>query len=79
MFNNPNYRSSAFYDSADPNWLAPSQIAKNSGPTYPGQTATFTFTWKAPSQTGTYHEPFAPIVAGQFMKDIGTAFNTTVQ
>lgn len=76
---NPIYRSSAFYDGSDSNWLSASQIAKNSGTTAPGQNATFSFKWKAPNAPGRYVEHFIPILDGVQLRDIGMAFVVDVQ
>jgi hypothetical protein len=78
MMNRPNYRSSAFYDSSDPEWLTHSLIAMPTGTVWPGQSTTFSFTWLAPTQAGYYNENFAPTVGGNFMQDDGLAFQTTV-
>lgn len=75
----PLYRTSSFYDSSDSRWLSSAQIKKTSGTTMPGETATFTFTWKAPPQTGVYREPFQIAIGGLFYPNLGTVFNTTVQ
>jgi hypothetical protein len=78
IMNRPVYRSSAFYDSGDIRWLSPGQIAKPNGTTWPGDTATFTFNWKAPGTTGPYMEAFVPAVGGRMLTDYGARFDTVV-
>jgi len=75
----PTYHNSSFYDSSDSSWLGSGQIKKTTGTVWPGQTATFTFNWKAPVQTGAYTENFMPSIGGLFLQDYGAAFPTTVQ
>jgi hypothetical protein len=74
----PLYRSTTFYDSSDNAWLANGQVRKSSGITQPGQSASFTYSWKA-SAIGTYKEPFQFAVSGWFYPDYGTNYVTTVQ
>ena len=76
----PTYTNSPFYDpSTGSNWLLPNQI-EYTGPTVmPGQTATLNFTWKAPTQPGTYASYFSPVLDGyHVMADIGMGFLITV-
>lgn len=79
IMSKPVYRTSAFYDSADSNWLTNGQVHKPVGTIAPGQSTTFSWSWKAPSQTGVYREPFQLAVGGLFYPDYGSAFSTTVQ
>lgn len=79
IMNHPLYRSSPFYDSSDSNWLSVGQVRIPPGTVWPGQTVTFTFNWKAPTQTGSYHDPFQLAIGGLFYPDYGSSFNTTVQ
>jgi len=75
----PAYRTSRFYNSADANWLAPNQVGMTSAEVAPGQTATFNFSWKAPSIAGSYIEHFAPVLDGiTFLNDIGMAYAVNV-
>ncbi|HSW98362.1 MAG TPA: hypothetical protein VLF71_00840 [Candidatus Saccharimonadales bacterium] len=75
----PLYRASSFYGTSTP-WLSAALIKMPDSTTVrPGQSVTFTFTWKAPSQTGTYRDPFQMVVSGVFLRDEGDAFTTTVQ
>ncbi len=75
----PYYRSSPFYNSSDSNWLSIAQVKKSTDTTWPGQNATFTYSWRAPSTPGTYQEHFGLSVGGRFYPDYGTHFDTTVQ
>ncbi len=76
----PWYRSSAFRDPADTNWLTAAQIGMTTPEVAPGQVGTFTFSWKAPLQTGTYTEYFAPVADGvTLMHDISMGFLVKVQ
>ncbi|MEK9196015.1 MAG: hypothetical protein AAB914_01465, partial [Patescibacteria group bacterium] len=79
VMTSPNYRSSPFYDSADPAWLAPSQIAMKTPVVNPGENAVFEFGWKAPAQTGNYLEYFTLVVDGyKIFPEYGSAFRTIV-
>lgn len=79
MMTQPNYRSSAFYNSADPAWIAPSQIIYSGSQVGLNGTITINFTWKAPATPGTYTEHFAPVLDGyQLLPDIGMAFTVNV-
>jgi hypothetical protein len=45
----------------------------------PGGTATLTFNWKAPAQTGSYVDYFAPVIDGYYeLSDIGMGFAVNV-
>lgn len=75
----PQYRNSAFYNSADTAWLAANQVRLTESEVLPGQTGTFTFTWKAPG-VGKYDEHFGPVVdMVGFMADVGMKFTVTVE
>jgi hypothetical protein len=77
----PFYRSSPFANSSDTAWLGSSnQITMATPVVNPGQNAEFDYTWKAPSQTGTYTDKFSLVLDGyQLMTDIGMQIVTTVQ
>ena len=79
IMTHPLYRTSAFYNSSDSNWLSVGQVKMPTGTVWPGQTVTFSWTWKAPAQTGTYHDQFQLAIGGLFYPDYGSTFNTTVQ
>lgn len=75
----PRYRSSPFYNSTDPAWLAPSQIAMTTPVVNPGENGVFTFSWKAPVQSGNYLEYFSLVMDGYgFFPEYGSAFRTVV-
>lgn len=60
--NRPADRSSQFYD---PTWLSKNRLASMQETSVaPGGTATFAFWYKAPMQSGNYHESFAAVVEG---------------
>jgi hypothetical protein len=79
IMSHPTYRTTNFYDSSDTDWLVNGQVHKPTGTIWPSQTATFSFSWKAPSQGGSYTEPFQLAVGGVFLHDEGAAYTTTVQ
>jgi hypothetical protein len=75
---NPNDRVSSFCDLTDsPSWLSCNRPAAMSPSSVaPGQVATFNF-WYKPSQAGTFHEYFNPVVEGiTWMNNLGMNFYT---
>lgn len=75
----PRYRSSPFYNSSDPAWLSSSQIAMTTPVVNPGENGVFTFSWKAPMQSGNYLEYFSLVMDGYgFFPEYGSAFRTVV-
>ncbi len=75
----PRYRSSPFYDSTDPAWLSPSQIAMKTPVVNPGENGVFEFSWKAPATSGNYLEYFSLVMDGAgFFPEYGSAFRTVV-
>ena len=78
VMSHPVYRSSSFYDPSDADWLSVGQVHIPNGTIMPGQTVTLTWTMQAPSQAGSYAEPFQMAVNGSFYPDYGSAFNVTV-
>ena len=70
-------RSSAFCDPSWPGCNRPALMQEAS--VAPGETATFEFWYKAPSQTGHYKEYFDLVASGQaWFPDIGLNFDSTV-
>lgn len=75
----PRYRTSPFYNSSDPAWLSSSQIAMTTPVVNPGENGVFTFSWKAPMQSGNYLEYFSLVMDGYgFFPEYGSAFRTVV-
>jgi hypothetical protein len=78
----PKDRNSAFCDTSDsPSWLGCARPTTMIEPSVaPGQTATFEFWYKAPSQAGTYDERFNLLAEGlKWMNDPGLYFHTVVK
>jgi hypothetical protein len=60
---NPNGRTSVFYDSSWPETTRPAYMQESS--VAPGQTGTFQFSMTAPSTNGSYNESFGLVADGQ--------------
>ena len=78
----PVYRTSPFAVSGNALWLGTANqlsLPTETAIVKPGETATITIPWQAPTSTGSYREPFTFGIDGFFiMPDIGMEFRTTV-